>query len=81
MNYRGIDYKNMIFDHPEVTKVHGEPTTLDILTLQNEIRANAISVHTTLGGGQYGHLGLACHDDEYLEIEDVTAYTRPVNPG
>ena len=80
-NTRGIDYKNIVFDHPEVTKNHGQPTTQDVLTLQKEARANAGSVHTTLGGEQYGHLGLTCHDKEYAEIEDTQPYERPENPG
>ena len=71
MNFRGIDYKNTIFETLEVTKIIGEPGTSDILTLRRQIRGNAISVHTTTGGGQYGHLRLTCHDDEYSEIDDT----------
>ena len=80
MNFRGIDYKSNIFETPEVTKIIGEPGTSDILTLRRQIRGNAISVHTTLGGGKYGYLGLTCHDDEYSEIVDTEPYKRPENP-
>ena len=46
-----IDYKNNIFEIPELTKIHGEPSTATLLDLRNEIRCNAQSVTTTLGGG------------------------------
>ena len=79
-NTRGIDYKNTFFEYPDVTKIHGEPTLGALLTLENEIKANAVSVHTNLGGGSHGHLGLVCSPTVYGTIS-ATAYNRPTNPG
>ena len=56
-----INYKNTHFEHPELTRIHGIPTTADLITLQHEVQANLSTVHTTLGGGYLGHLGLGYH--------------------
>ena len=76
-----IDYKNTHFEYPERTRIHGEPTTANLITLQREIRANAITVHSTLGGGNYGHLGLVCTPATYATIPNTAAYNRPTAPG
>ena len=55
-----IDYKNNLFEHPELTRIVGEPTTATLITLQAEVRDNAQSVQSDLGGGANGHLGLVC---------------------
>ena len=53
-----IDYRSTFFDYPTLTKISGEPTLGALMTLRNELKANAQSVETTLGGGAHGHLGL-----------------------
>ena len=75
-----IDYKK-IFEIPELTKIHGEPSTATLLELRNEIRCNAQSVTTTLGGGQYGHLGLVMSGTLYTALPNTQDYIRPANPG
>ena len=40
-----------------------------------------MSVHTSLGGGRHGHLGMACKPNTYAEIPDTAPYKRPENPG
>eukprot|EP00957_Ditylum_brightwellii_P009708 731961-Ditylum_brightwellii.AAC.1 len=72
-----IDYKNNIFDHPELTRIHGKPTTATLLTLKNEVKANTQSVHSTLSGGKYRHLGLVCDATAYSVIHDTTPYLHP----
>ena len=57
MSYgRSIDYKGTSFEYPEVTKIYGEPTLGPLLELHGEIKANAVSVHTSLGGGRHRHM-------------------------
>ena len=51
-----IDYRNTLFQYPILTKIHGEPTAEAILKLAKEIKANARSVYSDLGGGKHGHL-------------------------
>ena len=77
-----IDYKNNLFEHPELTRIIGEPTTASLITLQAEVRDNAQAVQSDLGGGQHGHLGLVCTQAAYTAlVPQASAYTRPVNPG
>jgi hypothetical protein len=81
MTSTNIDYIDTYFQIPVLTKLHGEPTYDTLTTLRDEIKTNAITVNSTLGGGNYGHLGLVLPATEYAAIPNTTAYTRPPNPG
>ena len=76
-----IDYKNNYFEYPELARLPGEPETKDLITLQRQIRANALTVHTVLGGGHHGHLGLVCNAQTYARIPNTQPYARPAAPG
>jgi len=77
-----IDYKNNLFEHPELTRLVGEPSTATLITLQAEIRDNAQSVQSDLAGGEHGHLGLVCTPEAYHSlVPNAPPYVRPVNPG
>ena len=77
-----IDYKNNLFEHPELTRIVGEPITATLITLQAEVRDNAQSVQSDLGGGANGHLGLVCTPTTYQSlVPNAPVYTRPTNPG
>ena len=76
-----IGYKNTHFEYPELSRIHGEPTTANVITLQREIRANAITVHTNLGGEHYEHLGLVCTAATYVTIPNTQQYVWPAAPG
>jgi hypothetical protein len=41
-----------------VTKIHGQPTSHDLTILEKEIIAILANISTTLGGGNYGHVGI-----------------------
>ena len=75
------DYKNTHFEFPELTRIHGQPTTADLITLKRQVRANASTVHTTLGGGHNGHLGLTCSPQVYNNVPNAAPYIRPNAPG
>ena len=66
---RGIDYKRTCFENLEVTKIIGELTLGPLLGLETEVKANAVSAHTSLGGGSHGHLGLATKPEIYNKIQ------------
>jgi len=53
-----IDYRTTFFEFPQLTKIHGEPDYDTLHRLHNELKSNAGSVPSTLGGGAHGHLGL-----------------------
>ena len=77
-----VDYKNTTFEYPDLTRIIGEPTTATLLTLIKEVRANASSVHSDLGGGEDGHLGLVCKPEVYATLApEAGPYVRPENPG
>ena len=44
--------------HKVLTRIQGEPTFETLEQFQRELRANAKAIHSTLGGGANGHLGL-----------------------
>ena len=74
------DFKNTHFDYPELSRIVGEPTLGALLTLRNQIKANAQTVETTLGGGAHGHLGLVVSAIVYEAIDGTVPYERPQLP-
>ena len=77
-----IDYKNNVFEHPELSRIIGEPTTASLITLLAEVRDNAGSVQTDLGGGDHSHLGLVCTPQTYqVLVPAAEQYIHPENPG
>jgi len=69
------------FQHKALTRIHGIPVFETLQVLFTEIKANAASVPTTLGGGLYGHLGLAVSDKKYATLANSSPWVTPVNPG
>jgi hypothetical protein len=69
------------FQHKVLTRVHGQPNYETLQTLTTEIKANASSVPSTLGGGQYGHLGLILSADRYATLANTVPWVSPPNPG
>ena len=51
-----------------VTKITGEPNYESLKTLKDELKANAASIPTTLGGGTHGYLGLILSPAAYATI-------------
>ena len=66
--FNDMDFKNDIFEYSDLTRIIGGPTTAALITLWNEVKANAQAVHTTLGGGEHGHLGLVCSSTTYATL-------------
>ena len=80
--YSDVDFKNNIFEYPDLTRIIGEPMTTALLTLKNEVKANAQAVHTALGGSEHGHLGLVCSPATYATlVPGNTPYIKQYNPG
>ena len=76
-----INYREVYFRHANLTKIDGNPTYENIQLLYKEIKANAASVPSTLGGGNHGHLGLVQDNTTYARISPNTAYIRPTLPA
>ena len=64
-----------------MTKIHGEPSFDSLRTLRNQVKANAGSVTTHLGGGALGYLGFLLSPAEYNRVAPGTPFVRPPNPG
>jgi len=69
------------FQHKVLTRIHGTPVFETLQLLATELKANAASVPTTLGGGLYGHLGLVVSDQKYATLANTSPWVPPVNPG
>ena len=63
-----VDYVSTYFKYPIATKITGEPSFKTLKQLKRELKANASSVDTNLGGGNHGYLGLVLSDAEYLTV-------------
>ena len=74
------DFKNTHFDYPELSRIVGEPTLASLITLRNQVKANAQSVDSTLGGGAHGHLGLIFTPQVYATVQGTIPYYRPTLP-
>ena len=73
------NYRDTLFKYLDLKSIRGEPTYESLHILTNQLKANARSVHTTLGGGQNGHLGLVLAPEQYV-ILSPTPYTRQPRP-
>lgn len=80
-NAQGTNYRETFFQHADLTPVRGEPKNDTVKILINECSANAQTVHSNLGGGAHGHLGLVLMPLKYDTIATGTPYTRPTYPG
>jgi len=63
-----VNYADTYFEYKKLTPISGEPTFQTLKDLKDELRANASSVPSDLGGGQYGHLGLVLSPAEYAQV-------------
>jgi hypothetical protein len=76
----GINYRETFFEFPELTKIHGKPTSESLYKLRNELKANAQSVYSNLSDGAHGHLALILSNAQYALLTDIP-FERPIHPG
>ena len=75
-----IDYINTLFENPLLTKIQRQSTHVTLRIIKDEMKSNATSVSTDLGGGANGHFGLMLTPVEYINAS-VIPYVRPIHPG
>ena len=68
------------FPYPTIHKVPGRPNYDTIAAVHTKLKANAASVHSTLGGGAHGLLGLALQPGTYTVLTGQM-FIPPQNPG
>ena len=81
LSARTPSVKDTYFQHKLLTKIHGKPTYPTLHKLHTELKANASSVPSTLGGGLHGHLGLILTPTAYATLQPTTPWVTPPNPG
>ena len=69
------------FEKRQCTPIQDRPTFKTLIQLKNELKTNAGSIKTTLGGGAHGHLGLVVTPQEYAKICPTTPFIKPQSPG
>lgn len=79
-NIPSIDDIRTSFPQPTITPIEGEPTYESIKLLHNQLKSNAASVPSTLGGGNHGHLGLVLQATLYTTVLGQQ-FVEPPNPG
>jgi hypothetical protein len=79
-NNSTVNYRELFFEYTDLDRIHGEPNPENLLRFQKQLKANARSVYSNLGGGQHGHLFLVLSDAAYALISN-TPFIRPTHPG
>ena len=65
----------------QLTKIHGQPTFLQIRELENVLMKNAASVECGEGGGVHGYIGLLKSAANYATLAPGTPFIMPTHPG
>ncbi len=68
------------FPHKSLPRIIGPPTYETIRDMHLKINENCISVHSNLGNGQLGHLGISVTAAVYNTLSAIP-FVPPVNPG
>ena len=79
--YNIKNYRTTHFQHATLDKIHGQPTLDTLLHLHRQLKINAQSVPTTLGGGQLEYLALVLPQGTYATVPNAAPFIRPVHPG
>jgi len=79
-NTRVTDICEIYFQNKVLTRVSVPPTFGSLQVLVDELKANASSVPSVLGSGQYGHLGLLLTATQFATLS-TTPFESPINPG
>ena len=80
MTTGAVDYAASYFKYKTPTPIQGAPTNKTLKRLKQELRANASSIESDLGGGDHGYLGLVLTDAEYESISR-TPFVAPRYPA
>ena len=80
-NTSSVNYRETHFEFPTLTPIHGEPTINTLILLRKQLKSNANSVPSNLGGGgTFGHLGLVIPPNCYNLISNMP-FVCPNHPG
>ena len=74
------NYWETLFEFPDLTLINSEPTYDYLQFFFNQIKVNTSYIHTTLGGGQHGQLGLVLTAQQYAFISPHPYLNPPCLP-
>ena len=74
-------YRDLYFEHKNLTRISSEPTFATLHQLLLELKANAVSVPSTLGGGAHGFIGIILSAVTYVTLAPMPPFVTPVHPG
>ena len=80
MTSASVNYTKTHFEFKEPTRILGWPTYDTLEELHNQLKANAKTVFSNLGGGTFGYLGLVLSPGQYAMLTNVP-FDRPNHPG
>ena len=75
------NYRETHFQHKDLTKISGPVNWQNLYDVILELKTNAQTVRSDLGGGQYGYLALVIDPQAYLALTNQVGFVRPVHPG
>jgi hypothetical protein len=68
-------------DMPTISSATEKPTFATLTAFQNALNTNALSVPSSKGGGQLGHLALVLKPEDYSTVSNNIAFDPPTDPG
>jgi hypothetical protein len=72
--------RETVFQHQDLTKTTGNPTFNGLAQLEQQCKANAQSVLSTIGNGNLGHLGLVSSTLACERSSPGVPFVRPILP-
>ena len=79
MSISMVKYHKTFFPEPYLTRILSIPTYDALHQIQLELKSNALSVHSNLGGFTHVHLVILMTNTKYAILPPVP-YVRPVHP-
>ena len=81
LSSRLTNYPDLYFEHKSLTRISDEPTFVILQQLLLKLKANALSVPSTLGGGAHGFIGIILSRPTYTTLAPMTTFAIPTHPG
>ena len=73
-------FRDLYFEYKALTRVNGEPTFTSLQKLLLELKLNAVSVPTTLGGGAHGFTSIILSPPTYTTLSPFHPFVVPIYP-
>ena len=75
-----VDHITECFPNQHIARIQGEPSQKSISKIEKLTIENAASIHSNLGGGNLGYIGLVTKPSKYVIISGGTTFTEHPNP-